>query len=121
MGAGRACVVADTVKCNSQGRQAPTIPPSLKPTMNTQDAIRKTLKTSSIVLSRYVDDLSDVELMQRPGPGCNHIAWQLGHLIASENQLLESVAPGAGIELPAGFVEQHSKDTTGDDNPQHFS
>jgi len=88
--------------------------------MNTQDAIRKTLKTSSIVLGRYVDDLSDTDLMQRPGPGCNHLAWQLGHLIASENQLLESVAPGAGIDLPAGFVEQHSKDTKDDDNPAHF-
>lgn len=88
--------------------------------MNTQDAIRKTLKTSSIVLSRYLDDLSDADLMQKPGPGCNHLAWQLGHLIASENQLLESVAPGAGIELPAGFVEQHSKEKKDDDNPEHF-
>src|SRR6188768_3082878 len=88
--------------------------------MNTQDAIRKTLKTSSIVLSRYVDDLSDADLMLRPGPGCNHIAWQLGHLIASENQLLESVAPGAGIKLPEGFAEKHSKETIGDDNAAHF-
>jgi hypothetical protein len=88
--------------------------------MNTQDAITKTLKSSSAVLHRYVDDFSDAELMQRPGPGCNHIAWQLGHLIASENQLLEMVAPGAGVELPAGFVEQHSKEKKDDDNPEHF-
>lgn len=88
--------------------------------MNTQDAIRKTLKMSAVVLSRYVDDLSDAELMERPGPGCNHLAWQLGHLISSENQLLEMVAPGAGIELPAGFAEQHSKDKKDDDNPEHF-
>src|SRR5262249_7876415 len=53
-------------------------------------------------------------------PGCNHIAWQLGHLIASENQLLEMVAPGTGIELPAGFAEQHSKEKKDDDNPEHF-
>jgi hypothetical protein len=58
--------------------------------------------------------------MQRPGPGCNHIAWQLGHLIASENQLLESVAPGAGITLPAGFAEKHDKERKDDDDPSHF-
>lgn len=88
--------------------------------MNAQDAIRSTLNMSSMVLSRYLDDLSDADLMLRPGPGCNHIAWQLGHLIASENQLLEGVAPGAGAELPAGFAEKHGRDTTSDDDPAHF-
>jgi hypothetical protein len=88
--------------------------------MNTQHAINKTLKMSSVVLHRYIEDLSDAELMQRPCPGCNHLAWQLGHLIASENQLLETVALGAGVELPAGFVEQHSKEKKDDDNPEHF-
>src|SRR5690349_3280811 len=88
--------------------------------MKAQDVLNATLGTSSVVLSRYLDDLSDADLMQRPGPGCNHIAWQLGHLIASENQLLESVAPGAGIKLPEGFAEKHSKETIADDNPAHF-
>ncbi len=88
--------------------------------MNTQDAIRATLKTSSVVLTKYLDDLSDADLMLRPGVGCNHIAWQLGHLIASENQLLEAVAPGAGIELPAGFAEKHGKERKDDDDPAHF-
>jgi hypothetical protein len=88
--------------------------------MNTQDAICATLKTSSVVLGKYLDDLTDADLMQRPGPGCNHLAWQLGHLIASENQLLESVAPGAGIKLPEGFAEKHSKERKDDDDPTHF-
>lgn len=88
--------------------------------MNTQQAIRATMNMSSMVLARYLDDLSDADLMQRPGTGCNHIAWQLGHLIASENQLLQSVAPDAGIELPAGFAEKHSRATTSDDNPENF-
>ena len=88
--------------------------------MNTQDAIRATLGVSSLVLSRYLEDLSDADLMNRPGPGCNHIAWQLGHLIASENQLLAAVAPDSAIELPAGFADQHSKSQTGNDNPADF-
>lgn len=88
--------------------------------MNTQQAIRATMDTSSIVLSRYLEDLSDADLMRRPGPGCNHIAWQLGHLIASENQLLDSVVPGSGIVLPEGFAAKHTKEKSGDDDPANF-
>jgi uncharacterized damage-inducible protein DinB len=88
--------------------------------MNTQQAIRATMDTSSMVLNRYLEDLSDADLMQRPGPGCNHIAWQLGHLIASENHLLESVATGSGIGLPEGFAAKHSKEKCSDDNPANF-
>jgi uncharacterized damage-inducible protein DinB len=88
--------------------------------MNTQQAIRATMNTSTLVLNRYLEDLSDADLMRRPGPGCNHIAWQLGHLISSENHLLESVAPGSGIELPEGFAPKHSKEKSGDDQPAIF-
>jgi hypothetical protein len=88
--------------------------------MNTHDAIGATLGMSSLVISRYLEDLSDADLMNRPGPGCNHIAWQLGHLIVSENRLLEAIAPGASIELPAGFAEKYSKDQAGNDNAADF-
>ena len=89
-------------------------------TMNTQQAIRATMDTSSIVMSRYLEDLSDADLMQRPGAGCNHIAWQLGHLIASEAQLLQSIAPTAQVELPEGFADKHSKAQCENDNPADF-
>ncbi len=88
--------------------------------MNAQDAIRTTLETGSMVLNSYLGDLSDVDLMCRPAKGCNHIAWQLGHLIASECNLLESVCPGAAAELPAGFSEKHSKETCGEDDASKF-
>lgn len=88
--------------------------------MNAQDAIRATLDTTSMILTSYISDLSDADLMCRPAKGCNHLAWQLGHLIASECSLLESVAPGAGVELPAGFVEKHSKETCGEDDQAKF-
>ncbi|PHR97934.1 MAG: hypothetical protein COA78_26800 [Blastopirellula sp.] len=88
--------------------------------MNAQDAIRTTLETSNMVLTSYFSDMSDADLMQRPGKGCNHLAWQLGHLIASECQLLESVAPGAAAELPEGFADQHSKETCGSDDASKF-
>jgi hypothetical protein len=88
--------------------------------MNTQQAIRATKDTSAIVLKRYLEDLSDADLMERPGPGCNHIAWQLGHLIASEIQLLQSVVPDVHLELPEGFAAKHSKDQISNDNPADF-
>ncbi|MGI9427415.1 MAG: DinB family protein, partial [Bythopirellula sp.] len=79
-----------------------------------------TLSTSSMVLSGYLSDLSDAELMIRPGEGCNHLAWQLGHLIASECSLLEMVSPGAAAELPEGFADAHSKEAAGEDDPAKF-
>ena len=70
--------------------------------MNVKDAIRSSANLSSMVLKTYISDLDDADLMRRPGEGCNHLAWQLGHLISSEVQLLESVAPGQAIDLPKG-------------------
>ena len=89
--------------------------------MNTKDAIRGTMDLSLFVLKSYMGDLSDADLMRRPGPGCNHLAWQLGHLIASECQLLNAMRPGSAAELPAGFAERHSKETIGVDDPAKFA
>ena len=88
--------------------------------MNVKDAIRSSANLSSMVLKTYISDLDDADLLQRPSKGCNHLAWQLGHLISSEVQLLEMVAPGKGGELPNGFVEAHSKETCNNDDPASF-
>ena len=88
--------------------------------MNTHDAIRATGETCSMVLKSYVSDLEDRDLLQRPGPGCNHLAWQLGHIIASECSLLESIRPGATAALPEGFAQKHSKEMVGEDDPAKF-
>jgi uncharacterized damage-inducible protein DinB len=88
--------------------------------MNTNDAIRGTAEISSMVLKSYLGDLSDADLMQRPGPGCNHLAWQLGHLVSSECGLLEAIQPGSAPELPEGFAAQHSKEAIGVDDPSKF-
>ncbi|MBI3461767.1 MAG: DinB family protein [Planctomycetes bacterium] len=88
--------------------------------MNVRDAIRSTMDTSSTVLKNYLSDLSDADLMRRPGPGCNHLAWQLGHLIAAECSLLEAIRPGAAAQLPEGFAAQHSKEAKDVDDPAKF-
>jgi hypothetical protein len=88
--------------------------------MNAKEAIKAAANLGRTVIKAYVGDLTDAELMKRPGPGCNHIAWQLGHLIASEVSILNSLVPGAGPELPAGFADQHSKATVGSDDAAKF-
>jgi len=88
--------------------------------MNAKDAIRSSTNLSTMVLKTYISDLDDADLMRRPGEGCNHLAWQLGHLISSEVQLLDMVAPGQGIELPDGFAEAHSKEACSNDDPAGF-
>ena len=88
--------------------------------MNTKEALQTSMDMSLHVLMTYVDDLSDEELMQRPHQECNHLAWQLGHLISSEVRLLESIFPGKGAELPEGFEEKHSKETIGENDPAKF-
>lgn len=88
--------------------------------MNAKDAIRSSANFSSMVLKTYISDLDDADLLRRPGEGCNHLAWQLGHLISSEVMLLEKVAPGQGIELPDGFADAHSKENSGSDDASSF-
>jgi hypothetical protein len=88
--------------------------------MDTKEAIRASMDMSMFVLNAYVSDLSDAELMRRPGPGCNHLAWQLGHLISSEVSLLDSMFAGKAAQLPEGFADRHSKDTCGSDDPADF-
>ena len=88
--------------------------------MNAKDAIRSAANVSAMVLKTYISDIDDADLMRRPGEGCNHLAWQLGHLISSEVHLLETVAPGQAIELPNGFADAHSKEQCSNDDAANF-
>ena len=88
--------------------------------MHGKEAIRNAYDMSQMVLTAYVNDLSDQELLTRPGEGCNHIAWQLGHLITAESGMLESIAPGFSVQLPEGFADKHSKENTASDDPSDF-
>lgn len=88
--------------------------------MQAKDAIRQAMGLSRLVLNTYIGDLTDAELLQRPGPGCNHLAWQLGHLISSEAGMLNMLSPGSAPELPEGFKERHGKENAASDNPADF-
>lgn len=79
--------------------------------MDFQDAVRSSLSAADFLVDRYLDDLTDKEFLDRPVPEANHLAWQLGHLIASERHLVEAALPGSMPELPPGFADGHKKDT----------
>ncbi len=88
--------------------------------MNALDVIKMSSDMSSMIALGYVNDLTDAELLHRPAPACNHINWQLGHLIVAENQLLEKIAPGSMPPLPAGFAEKYTPETAKLNDPKAF-
>src|SRR5262245_19134789 len=89
-----------------------------EPRMNGIDALRTALKSTHHLVTWFLGDLSDADLLVRPTPGANHIAWQIGHLTAAESWM-GSQLPGARYpELPAGFAEQHGKETAQVDPPK---
>ena len=88
--------------------------------MNAKDAIKLSIDAGSMVTTMYLEDLSDADMLVRPCPGCNHINWQVGHLIVSENHMLGMAAPDAVKPLPPGFAEKYTKETATSDDPKTF-
>ena len=88
--------------------------------MDTKTAIKTALDTANMITTSYLGDLTDAEMMHRPAPGSNHIKWQLGHLIASENQMINACYPDAMPKLPPGFADKYSKETSKSDDPNAF-
>ncbi|HVU87625.1 MAG TPA: DinB family protein [Pirellulales bacterium] len=88
--------------------------------MNTKDTIRRSIEGADKIVAAYLGDLTDADLLVRPVPGANHIAWQLGHLIEAENMLIGAIVPGVMPKLPEGFAAKHSKETAASDDPKAF-
>ncbi len=87
--------------------------------MTPKDVIRNTIETSHQVLTAFLSDMSDADLLVRSTPEANHAAWQLGHLIASEHQM----ASEAGYlmpNLPNGFAESYTPETCRSETPAKF-
>jgi len=88
--------------------------------MDFKDSVRTSLGIADFLVQRYLEDLTPQEMLVRPAPDANHVAWQLGHLIQSERHLVEAAVPGSMPELPAGFAERHTTDTATSENPADF-
>jgi hypothetical protein len=87
--------------------------------MTPKDVIKSSTDMGHEVLTTYLGDLSDADLMVRPVPEANHLAWQLGHLIVSEHQMLTE----AGFkmpDLPEGFAESYTRETSQSNDPRKF-
>jgi DinB superfamily len=89
--------------------------------MDVKQAIASSFAQADIVVNSYLADLKPEELLVRPIPGTNHIAWQFGHLITAERSLIDKVAPGKYEPLPAGFAEAYTKETAASDDAAKFS
>jgi hypothetical protein len=90
--------------------------------MHGVDAIRTALQATQHLLTWFLSDLDDADLLVRPVAGANHIAWQVGHLIAAERGMVRQQLPAAAYpELPAGFAEQHGAATQTQDPPAGFA
>lgn len=74
--------------------------------MTFKDAFDYNMNMAELVVDEYLKDLSDADLLLRPAPKANHIAWQLGHLIVSHQGMLSKIG-AAPAALPAGFDQRH--------------
>jgi hypothetical protein len=89
-------------------------------TMTAKDILRQVVEFGHLVVRFYVSDLTDAELLVRSVPGSNHIAWQMGHLITATRHMLKSLGHSAP-DLPAGFEEAYTPETSGSDDPVKFA
>ncbi len=79
--------------------------------MNSREAIKVGLDMAEFISLGYLEDLTEAEMLHRPATGANHINWQVGHIIASENEIMGAAIPGSMPTLPPGFKEKYAKET----------
>lgn len=82
--------------------------------------LRQSFELGEWIVRQYLADLEDEDLLIRPIPEANHIAWQLGHLISGENRHMNTLRPDGMPPLPEGFREAHTKQTARLDSRDSF-
>jgi hypothetical protein len=88
--------------------------------MDFKDAVRSSLAIADFLVNGYLADITAEELLDRPVPTANHIAWQLGHLIMAERHLVEVSVSGSMPELPAGWSDRYGRGQPVTDNPADY-
>ncbi len=88
--------------------------------MTPTNVFKQTMETTREVSAGYLGDMSDADLLTRPVTQANHIAWQLGHLISAEREMLTALGHQMP-ELPSGFAEAHGNETAQSDDPGKFA
>jgi uncharacterized damage-inducible protein DinB len=87
--------------------------------LTVKDMIRNQFVFGDMLIQTYLGDLSDADLIVRSVPGANHIAWQMGHLISSSQNILKALGHESD-PLPTGFTEAHAKETASCDDSARF-
>ena len=59
--------------------------------MNAIEITASALESTGQMLSMFLSDLSDADLLVCPVEGANHIAWQIGHLISAERMTVNNL------------------------------
>ena len=85
--------------------------------MSQLDLLADVLAGNIGMLQMTLADFSDADFYARPVHNANNVAWQLGHLIASEAGMVNGCAGRSVIDLPAGFAERYTKSTAASDDP----
>ena len=88
--------------------------------MNAKNILREVVEFGHMLAKSYVGDLTDADLLVRSVPGSNHIAWQMGHMIGGTQQMLKALGHPAP-ELPSGFAEAYTAETSASDDPKKFA
>jgi hypothetical protein len=88
--------------------------------MNAKDLIKHHAEFSWMLVRSYADDFTDAELLVRAVPQANHVAWQLGHMIAGTAHMLAMLGQPAP-KLPDGFAEAHGREANRSDDPKQFA
>ena len=88
--------------------------------MNSVEAIRLSIDMGRMISTAYLENLTDNEMMHRPHADCNHIKWQLGHLIVSEHEMMEGVATRKMPALPDGFAQRYTREAAASDDVAAF-
>jgi hypothetical protein len=89
--------------------------------MTAVQAISAAIQSSTNWVEAYLADFSDADLLVRPLPNANHVAWQLGNVIAGDPFLVQTQFPDAPFpKLPDGFLELHSSGGAGKDSDPGF-
>jgi hypothetical protein len=86
--------------------------------MHVRQFVTVSLEMADLICLGYLRDLSDADLMLRPHSACNHLNWQVGHLIVSEHEMMQRVGPMP--PLPDGFAAKYAKPMQTSDRPEDF-
>jgi hypothetical protein len=89
--------------------------------MRAKEATTHLIGFTGGMLQMFIGDFSEADMTVRPAPGANCAAWQIGHLIASEVEILKAEVPAyKPVELPPGFIAAHDTDAAKADPPRAF-